>query len=218
MSVLKYYNTNTSTWDPASLGDQGATGATGPSGETGPTGATGLTGATGSSAAGGSLILLQTVTGSGVGTVDVTGNFTSTYKFYKLYITATFSGSTNVYFRFFINGSLNTDSAYGAALVTFNGTSTSFNSSSGYSFVDTVAGGKLNSYEITISNPTQVDDRNPIYFVSQCAYEAQRSGSYGYGYQGTTGTAGQRALTGIRATSFGDNGTWTAKLYGIKES
>jgi hypothetical protein len=47
MSVLKYYNTNTSTWDPASLGDQGATGATGPSGATGPTGATGIAGATG---------------------------------------------------------------------------------------------------------------------------------------------------------------------------
>ena len=55
MSVLKYYNTNTSTWDPASLGDQGATGATGPSGATGPvaaTGATGLTGATGATAGG----------------------------------------------------------------------------------------------------------------------------------------------------------------------
>jgi len=50
MSVLKYYNTNTSTWEPASLGDQGATGATGPSGATGatgPTGSTGIAGATG---------------------------------------------------------------------------------------------------------------------------------------------------------------------------
>jgi len=46
MSVLKYYNTNTSTWDPASLGDQGATGATGPSGATGATGPAGATGAT----------------------------------------------------------------------------------------------------------------------------------------------------------------------------
>ncbi len=55
MSVLKYYNTNSSTWDPASLGNQGATGATGPTGSTGSngtTGATGPAGATGASAGG----------------------------------------------------------------------------------------------------------------------------------------------------------------------
>jgi hypothetical protein len=50
MSVLKYYNTNTSQWEPASLGDQGATGATGYTGATG-SGATGATGTIGSTGA-----------------------------------------------------------------------------------------------------------------------------------------------------------------------
>jgi hypothetical protein len=46
MSVLKYYNTTTSQWEPASLGNQGSTGATG-AGATGATGYIGTTGATG---------------------------------------------------------------------------------------------------------------------------------------------------------------------------
>jgi len=56
MSVLKYYNTLTSTWEPASLGDQGATGATGPQGATGAgvDGATGSTGVAGADGATGS--------------------------------------------------------------------------------------------------------------------------------------------------------------------
>jgi len=65
MSVLKYYNTNTSTWDPASLGNQGATGATGPSGATGATGpvaATGATGLTGATGTGGVKTTLYTMT------------------------------------------------------------------------------------------------------------------------------------------------------------
>lgn len=46
MTVLRYYNANTATWDPAVLGPQGATGATGAASNVeGPTGATGATGA-----------------------------------------------------------------------------------------------------------------------------------------------------------------------------
>ena len=65
MSVLKYYNTNTSTWDPASLGDQGATGATGPSGATGATGSNGTTGATGPAGATGASAGTVTAVASG---------------------------------------------------------------------------------------------------------------------------------------------------------
>jgi hypothetical protein len=43
MSVLKYWDTNTSSWQVAIVGAQGATGATGPSGSTGATGPTGTT-------------------------------------------------------------------------------------------------------------------------------------------------------------------------------
>jgi len=53
MSVLKYYNTTTSQWEPAALGDQGATGATGYQGSTGATGL-GATGATGNNGTNGS--------------------------------------------------------------------------------------------------------------------------------------------------------------------
>ena len=65
MSVLKYYNTNTSTWDPASLGNQGATGATGPSGATGATGSNGTTGATGPAGATGASAGTVTAVASG---------------------------------------------------------------------------------------------------------------------------------------------------------
>ena len=46
MSVLKYYNNLTSTWETAAMGKEGATGATGPAGATG-AGIDGATGATG---------------------------------------------------------------------------------------------------------------------------------------------------------------------------
>jgi hypothetical protein len=45
MSVLKYYNTGTSSWETAIVGAQGDTGATGSTGPQGDTGATGSTGA-----------------------------------------------------------------------------------------------------------------------------------------------------------------------------
>jgi hypothetical protein len=41
MSVLKYYNNTTISWEPACLGAIGATGVAGPKGATGLTGATG---------------------------------------------------------------------------------------------------------------------------------------------------------------------------------
>lgn len=47
MSVLKYYNTNTSQWEEAVVGVQGPTGPTGTTGDTGPTGPTGPQGAEG---------------------------------------------------------------------------------------------------------------------------------------------------------------------------
>ena len=90
MSVLKYYNTNTSTWDPASLGNQGATGATGPSGATGPvaaTGATGLTGATGT----GAMTLIGSYTAPAAQDWGFNSIFSSTYNNYMIFI-------DNVYF------------------------------------------------------------------------------------------------------------------------
>lgn len=47
MSQLKFYNANTSQWEPAIVGATGPVGPTGPTGPTGDVGSTGSTGATG---------------------------------------------------------------------------------------------------------------------------------------------------------------------------
>jgi hypothetical protein len=128
MSVLKYYNTNTSTWDPASLGNQGATGATGYTGATGlgATGATGPVGATGSSASSG-LVKISSSTFSVTNNLTITSGISSTYKFYRLVIMnlydPTGSGGWSPYFQFYTNGSVDVNNAYYSSwTITTNGT------------------------------------------------------------------------------------------------
>jgi hypothetical protein len=74
MAVLKYYDTSTSQWVAAALGDQGVSG---PQGPIGPTGATGVTGATGPQGATGAVD--SNVVQAGAGTavnniVSITAN------------------------------------------------------------------------------------------------------------------------------------------------
>lgn len=166
----------------------------------------------------GSLILVQTVTGSGVDTIDITGNFTSTYRIYKLYITASFSASTQVSFRFYINGSLITSATTGWGGAYAGSGLPSFSSSSGVTTA--VAGSlsaKVNTFELTFFNPSDSNSRAPVYVVATGATDASSSYFNGQFFNATTGTAGTRAITGIQASTGGTNGTWTAKLYGIKE-
>lgn len=166
----------------------------------------------------GSLILVQTVTGSGVDTIDITGNFTSTYRIYKLYITASFSVSTLVYFRFYINGTLFTTSTYGFGGVYAATGAPAFTANSGLTTAEPGSvSAKVNTFELTFFNPSDSNNRAPIYVVATGATDASSSYFNGNFFNNTTGTAGTRAITGIRALTGGTNGTWTAKLYGIKE-
>jgi len=78
MSVLKYYNTTTSQWVPASLGNQGTTGATGATGlgatgATGTIGSTGATGATGLGATGSTGYIGSTGATGATGYIGTTG-------------------------------------------------------------------------------------------------------------------------------------------------
>jgi hypothetical protein len=63
MSQLKFYNTNTSQWEPVIVG---AAGPTGPTGATGPTGPTGATGAAGTNGA--TIVVSTTLPTAGDGT------------------------------------------------------------------------------------------------------------------------------------------------------
>lgn len=166
----------------------------------------------------GSLILVQTVTGSGVDTIDITGNFTSTYRIYKLYITASFSGSTQVGFRFYINGSLVSTSTYGYGGAYAASGNPAFSGNSGVSnMVGNSLSAKVNTFEMTFFNPSDSTNRAPVFVVATGATDATSSYFNGQFFNATTGTAGTRAITGIQASTGGTNGTWTAKLYGIKE-
>ena len=168
--------------------------------------------------ASGSLVLLQTVTGSAVDTIDITGNFTSTYKIYKLYITAVFSGAVQVGFQFYLNGSLITTSVYGYSGYYATSSTPSFqNSSSQPSALPGSLGQKLNTFELTLFNPSDTTNRCPIAVSGAAAFDSSVSYFNGILFNSTGGSAGTRAITGIRATTGGSTGTWTANLYGIKE-
>lgn len=169
-------------------------------------------------AGGGSLVLLQTVTGTGVSTLDVTGNFTSTYKVYKLYINCDFSSVTTPTFRLYINSVLNTGGNYAWSRMRASSGSaiTNTNNSSVFT-IEPGLNGKNVAYEITFFEPSNANNRNAIHFSGSSSTEdADANNTIGFGNNMETGTAGQRALTGIRMLSF--TGNVTARLYGIKES
>jgi hypothetical protein len=166
---------------------------------------------------GGSLILLQTVTGSGVTEVDVTGYFTSTYSFYKLYFFCTGTSAITPAFRLYINGSLETAAnyAYTQQYASSGSALTNQNSSSQFTITQPLSG-KHVAFEITFFNPSNTNHRNAIFYDGSSSSDGPDNGSVrGWGNYMGTGSAGQRAITGIRI--FGGTGTYTARLYGIKE-
>jgi hypothetical protein len=178
----------------------------------------GTTWASTAPAGGGSLVLLQTVTGSGVDAIDVTGNFTSTYKFYKLYVSFADTSSGQPAFRLFIDGSLVTASVYGFTQQHSNsgGSLTSENSSSQPSIALPISGKNVN-YEVTFFDPSNANHRNAIIYQGSGSNDGPDSTNVrGWANSRATGTAGQRAITGIRI--FSPTGTYTARLYGIKEA
>lgn len=170
-------------------------------------------------AGGGSLILLQNYTGTNVDTIDVTGYFTSTYKFYKLYVNMRDTNLQYIYIRLFINGTLSTASAYGrtAMYVTPGGGVFADSYSSSQSYIDSYIAGKNMSFEYTFFDPSDTNNRNPFWMVGTSG-DSGGSGQLTFGTAGllTTGTAGARAITGVRLTTFGTPVNWTAQLYGIK--
>lgn len=167
--------------------------------------------------ASGSLILVQTVTSS-TDTIDITGSFSSTYRIYKLYLTCQFTNSNQVLFYFYLNGSLITNATHGYS--GYYGTTGAPTLVGASGLNGTYAGsltGKLNVFEFTFFNPSNSTNRAPIGVVASAAFDEGPRFFNGQFFNQTAGTAGTRALTGIRATTGGDTGTWTAKLYGIKE-
>ncbi len=189
MSVLKYYNTNTSTWDPASLGNQGATGATGPNGATGSgatgatglIGTTGLTGATGSgtigatgligttgetgatgSAASSGLIKISATSFDSVSAVSVTSGISSSYSYYKLFLNIWSSNGSALYLpklQWYTNNGVDTSAAYGSTISYANGS----NSNMGLATQVGGVAGYYGSNQIQLGSPYgQIADR-PAY-------------------------------------------------------
>jgi len=170
---------------------------------------------TSAAAPGGDFVLVSNITGSGVDTVDVTG-LNSTYKVYKLYITGTFSGSNAVYLRFFINGSVVSLAAYSGTWFDRSSVGSIFtsSSSSGQTTTPYTISGNQNEYELTIFTPSGTTNRNAIYFVQTGS--VGESPAIAMGFFAYQGSASPRNITGIRASTFGINGTWSARLYGLK--
>ena len=174
-----------------------------------------------STPAAGSMTLLQTVTGSGVTEIDVTGNFTATYKFYKMYVSVASSSYPQIYVRLFINGSLVSDSAYAytASYAAPGQSNWPVNYASGTNYISTYISGKSLNFEFTFFDPSNVNHRNAFWYLGNSADESPTQTTYGTAGYMATGTAGTRAMTGIKLTSFGTSVTsWSAKLYGIKET
>jgi hypothetical protein len=168
-------------------------------------------------AGGGSMILLQTVTGSGVDAIDVEGFFTSTYEFYKLYVEVTQSSASAVAFRLFINGTLNTSAGnYGTSSQYSSPGSALINSNNEGSTILINIAGKNTKFEFTFLDPSNVNHRNAIHFIASASSDGPGQAERGWGNCIATGSAGQRAITGIRI--FQPTATYTARLYGIKET
>jgi hypothetical protein len=165
-------------------------------------------------AGGGSMILLQTVTGTGVDAIDVTGFFTSTYKFYKLYVSIDQSGASAVAFRLYINGTLDS-SNYGTTSQWSSPSSALNNSTNSSTTIVSFIEGRNTKYEFTFFDPSNTTHRNAVHFIGSASSSASTSGERAWGTCTTTGSAGQRAITGIRI--FQATATYTARLYGIKE-
>ena len=171
---------------------------------------------------GGSLILVQSVDGTGVDVVDLTGGFTSTYDFYKLYVS--FSATTNnqLYVRFYINGTLYSGTNYAfTQSYTAPGQSNwpiSYASAGSVSYIDTYVAGKSLQFEFTFFQPSNSTNRCSTWWLGNSADGPPTQTVYGTGAVVTTGTAGTRSVTGVQLNTFGGTGNWTARLYGIKKS
>jgi hypothetical protein len=165
------------------------------------------------------LILLQTVTGSSVANLDVTGSFSSTYKFYKLYFTSTAATAGLMEFRLYINGTIVTANYASTIQATTIGSALS-TSNGGSNTVSTDRTRRDFGIELTFFDPSNTVSRLPFYFNlggvsdgSPLGYSA----SFGWGAYTAQGSSGQRAVTGIRFIFDGTMTTATARLYGIKE-
>jgi hypothetical protein len=170
-------------------------------------------------AGGGSLILLQTVTGTSVNEIDVTGNFSSTYKFYKLFVTCATSSSVAIEFRLFINGTVQETNLYGFTQQrSSSGSAFTYTNSSSAGAISPNMSAKNIAYEIWFFNPSNTDHRNAIHYSGASSTDGPDSTNvFGWGNWLATGTAGQRAITGIRVMN-GSSTNFTARLYGIKEA
>jgi hypothetical protein len=170
-------------------------------------------------AGGGSMILLQTVTGSSIANLDVTGSFSSTYKFYKLYFTSTAATAGLMEFRLYINGTIAT-TGYASTIQSTTIGSTLTTSNGGSNTVSTAITRRNFGIELTFFDPSNTVSRLPFYFNAGGVSDGSPVGysaSFGWGAYTTQGTSGQRAVTGIRFLFDGTMDTATARLYGIKE-
>ena len=171
---------------------------------------------------GGSLILVQSVDGTGVDTVDLTGSFSSTYDFYKLYVS--FNGTTNenLYLRMFIDGTLYTATNYAyTSSYAAPGQSNwpvSYSSAGSQSYLNTYISGKSLQFELTFFQPSNDTNRCSTWWLGNSADGPPSQTVYGTGSVVATGTAGTREVTGIRLSTFGGTGNWAARLYGIKKT
>jgi hypothetical protein len=170
-------------------------------------------------AAGGSLILLQTVTGSSVANLDVTGSFSSTYKFYKLYFISTATTAGLMEMRLYINGTIATtgyassglQAELGSALTTY---------STGSNTVSLNRTKRNFAIELTFCDPSNTVSRFPFYYNATGVSDGNPltcATAFGWGANTNQGSSGQRAMTGIRFLFDGTMDTATARLYGIKE-
>jgi hypothetical protein len=211
MSVLKYYNTNTSTWDPASLGNQGATGATGYTGATGSgaTGATGPVGATGSSASSG-LVKISSGSFSAVSSTTITSGISSTYKFYKLVLSNLHGNDgydITVTLRWYTNSG--TDSTSGAyaynAIYPAGGSAVNANILSPYNGISFLtASGYTGIRDAQFQGLFNIDfnyssSNNIINFVTNSTMNILNQTLYGGSYYGPSGL--NSPVTGFNLTS-----------------
>jgi hypothetical protein len=162
---------------------------------------------------------VQSATGSGVDTVEITSGLTSTYRVYKLYLQADFTGSTTIYWRLYLNGTLNTASGYYASYtaMTGGGSTPSSGGTSSQSSATFYRSGFEQLWELTIFNPSDIEFRHAIHAINTSSTGADGPLAWGFFGSAITGTSTTRAITGIQATSFSTNGTWNMRLYGIKE-
>lgn len=169
-------------------------------------------------AGGGSMVLLQSNTGSATST-EFTGLFTSTYNTYKIFIVmGNPSSSVGLGIRYYVNNLLEVSSAYQYTFRYTTPSSSSYTTSSGTaSYISIDTGGRVVTAEITISDPTNSTYRTPIYFDATATSTNSGSPYGGDGVASWAGGAG--AITGIQLINYqGTSANISAQLYGIKKS